>query len=1017
MKLVILHLSDIHIKTDGDEILCRSEVISRAIFNLIDTESKVVVLISGDISYSGTKEQFELASNFLFSIRKFIFDECSVDVDFVICPGNHDCDFSPNPTRDFMIESVNNSGVNNVPSEVLDSCTSHQKEFFSFRDQFSKEIISEDALWVTQKISFKNKSILFDCINLSWSSKLKEVQGALNFPFQRYYDGYEVKSDLRISVLHHPLNWLSQSSYREFRRTTRTYSDFVFTGHEHIANTISHEDNESGETVIVEGGVLYDSNDTNSSFNVVVIDLLGGNNFSYSFSYHCGDGVYYQDCETKLACKEIVGNKKFRLKQDFIDKIDDCGGYFKHSGTSELKLSDVFIFPTIKSDKDSKKISVCSSKLLSDMDSFSNGIILSGEDNVGCTSLLYRLLQGFVESGYIPVVIGGGDLKNRSTSNVDLQIRRAVEAHYQDDGHLYEAFCQESRSKKIILIDDFDESKVKSEVARSEILDYLSTKFEKVIITVDSMFEVNELTSTADSLSVRYFDHYKVEQFGYLKRTELIQKWYSVGQRDDESEAEVIGKCNMAERLMDTVMDKSLISSNPIFLLTFLQSIETGHSNQLHDGALGHYYNYLLTQSFIDIGIGADSLGQELDYAMHLAYFIYKKKADLITREEFEEFNDYFSVTWHKSDFYRKEQTLIRAKVLSRQDNNYRFRYHYNYYYLLGMYLSQNILVDSVYDDVAHCIKHLYVKDNANIILFLAHHSTSDNILVLMKEATDYLFNENPPADFNGGCAVVHELIKSAPNLVYETRNPKETRREISKRRDESSCAEEVHVQECSEIEQLDLASKITMLFKSIEILCQIIKSNPTKFERIKKVEIIKSVFNAPLRALQDFYNFLEVHPKALVKAINYELSLKSKNIPDEDREKVARLAVSGMIQGISSSFIIKAAQIINSDSLMPDIPTAIGEDSSLAVELIGLAILLDNHRAIDKKKVKDVFLKCKNNLVAQKVLDVIIFHRLSMFKTTEKDMQWLQSELKYDLVAQHRVGYSNKNKIDRIAG
>jgi hypothetical protein len=111
----------------------------------------------------------------------------------------------------------------------------------------------------------------------------------------------------------------------------------------------------------------------------------------------------------------------------------------------------------------------------------------------------------------------------------------------------------------------------------------------------------------------------------------------------------------------------------------------------------------------------------------------------------------------------------------------------------------------------------------------------------------------------------------------------------------------------------------------------------------------------------------------------------------------------------------MKTGQIVNSDSLMPDIPTAISFEATLALELIGLSIVLDNHKPLQRRKIKEVIIKCNDNIVAKKVIDIMIFNRLNMFKTSEQDMQWLQSELHYDLTVQHQIGYNQKNKIAKF--
>jgi len=1016
MKAVILHLSDIHIKKEADPILNMDLLIAKTLYEHIDDHSHVVILITGDISYSGTNIQYDLAAKFFRKIESHIKNERNINVDFVMCPGNHDCDFSANPTRDFMLKSMLDEDLEKLDPQLFEACTTHQSEYFLFRDKFEVDCVEKDNLWTTKKIEFGGKSIVFESVNLSWASKLREEQGKLMFPFLSYDKKSNLDADIRISLMHHPLNWLNQSSYRDFRGGLRTFSDFIFTGHEHANNAVNYDDIESGETIIVEGGVLQEETVENSSFGIVSLNLANNANDYYTYQYCTDKNIYASKNKKELLVIKTSCNKGFNFTEPFNTKLGDCGGYFKHSNTSNLKLADIFVYPNLKEETgQNKRKSSISSKVLLSLDKFSKGVVLSGEDNVGSTSLLYALTSEFYSSGLVPVFLKGKEIKKNTGHNLNLQIERALKDQYDGDD-VSTMFSQESMCNKILLIDDFDESSIKSESSRNEALLYLMSKFAKVIITVDGMFEVSELTSLDGKSFDDSFDHYKIEQFGYKKRTELITRWYSVGQQDHETEAEMVGKCNLAERLMDDVMDKSLISPNPIFLLTFLQSIDTGESAQLSDSALGHYYKYLLTQSFLDVGVGAESIGQELDYAMHLARFFSEKNTFSITSVEFKEFNRRFSETWQETDFERKEKRLLKAKVLMKVGSDYEFKYNYNYYYLLGMYLSQNILDDDVQKEISHCIEHLYVKKNANTILFLAHHSSSDNILLMMKQSADGLFEDNIAADFNGGCSVVHELIKDAPTLEYNHKSPQQNRGDISDRRDmiERGKAVDDSNEEEQDPSSLDFGTKVTMLFKTIDILSQIIKSNPTKFQRIKKVEILKTIFSAPLRALQDFYNLLESNPTILREVVDYALSHKSNNIPEDERADIARLAVSQIIQGISSSFIIKAAQVINSDVLKPDIPAAINHKPTLALELIDLAISVDNHKPLERRKLDTVYKKCEKNPVAQKVFDSIVMNRLHMYKTSEMDMQWLQGNLNYDLKKQHSISYDAVNRRSR---
>ena len=121
--------------------------------------------------------------------------------------------------------------------------------------------------------------------------------------------------------------------------------------------------------------------------------------------------MYKPSDEKKLLGLNGCNKKCFSFSKSYREKLNDCGGYFKHSNALNLKLSDVFVYPNIKKENSQKKkLASISSKSLLSLNKFSKGIILSGEENVGSTSLLYSLTQEYASQGLIPVLLKGSDI-------------------------------------------------------------------------------------------------------------------------------------------------------------------------------------------------------------------------------------------------------------------------------------------------------------------------------------------------------------------------------------------------------------------------------------------------------------------------------------------------------------------------------------------------------------------------------------------------------------------------------
>ena len=85
--------------------------------------------------------------------------------------------------------------------------------------------------------------------------------------------------------------------------------------------------------------------------------------------------------------------------------------------------------------------------------------------------------------------------------------------------------------------------------------------------------------------------------------------------------------------------------------------------------------------------------------------------------------------------------------------------------------------------------------------------------------------------------------------------------------------------------------------------------------------------------------------------------------------------------------------------------------NGTLAFKLIELCIHLDSPKAIPRQKLKQLFKEAEKDLVAARLIKIMVLNRLYMFKTTEKDMQWLSGELDIDIGTQHFITYQEKKQ------
>lgn len=1017
MTIAILHLSDIHIKNSSDPILQNGDKIAACVYTSLPPASHVFIVISGDIAFSGKKTEYQVAANFLKKIKENIEKERNLPIRFIIVPGNHDCDFAQNTSsRRLVIQNLQNDKQPSIDidNDLIDVCTKVQEPFFEFQKEL-EEMDVEDKLWRTFKATIGNKVISFESLNFSWMSSLKENPGTLYFPIDRYKNKNTNDVDVRLVILHQPPNWFKQSVYRDIRRFIRKISDITISGHEHQGGAGQVSEEESGASIFIEGCPLQNEpNLSDSSFNLLILDL---ENPHLERTEYCWNGSMYTSKKPHSYKLPTKTKNIFSLTDSFQTILDDPGAFLKHPGTEKINLSDIFVYPDMKPDnKDNQKPKYINSVNLRNPEITAKGVLIRGDEKVGSTSLMLQLYKWYYDHNFIPIFIKGKDLGKKSDPGINAVIKHSFEEQYgRENFHIFE---QESLSKKLLLVDDFDDSPMKDVDGRTHILSAFRKRFGHLVITVSEIFEIRELLDNSSKYQeLATLEHFQLLPFGYALRSSLIKRWFRLYKNGTLNEEQFIARCDEAERLMDNVIIKTVTPSLPFYLLILLQMMEAGHSVDFRGSGLGHYYQYVLTQAFTTAGVKPDKLNEVFTYTSHLAWEFHSQKcghSNELSDRKLRDFNENFSKSWTRTDFDQRIKELLKAGILCRLGNDYKFRYPYIYYYFKGMYLNNNITTPDSKDHIERCIKCLHVKDYANTMLFLAHYPNDNYLLTRIIESLQGLFQNCEPVSFGSKTIVVKKLIEDAPQLIYSGGKPVEENRE---RRDAlldkfDTQLERLDKNEEESSTEFSIIDQFTMLFKTTEILGQILKNQYASIQRNLKTSYLKELFNSLLRALGKFYDYFEKNPEALINEIDIVLKQKGKIKSEDKRRKIARKVVAQILELVSFLFIIKAIQAANSESLFENVGEVVEQNNTLAFRLIEIGIILDSPKPIPKNDLKNLYNDVKEDIITSRLLTIMVLKRLYFFKTSEKDMQWLSEHLNLNLDAQHKIAYQNNQKL-----
>lgn len=242
-KINILHLSDIHFrkKKDEEDKTFREKVQKKLIGAVEEYLKKHgnpdVVAVTGDIAFSGKKNEYDEAIEFFDKLKKMLPD----GVPFLPVPGNHDVDREK--VNDFF--SIHTIVKNGKTGKFLESqkdidtfINSKFKAYRAFVEQLTPGLYQSkgDYFWVK---NIENKKISFLGLNSSWACEGDTDRFNIALGGPQVADAIDRAKgmDHRILLMHHPpVDWLKDMETD--RAELFEHCNLLLHGHTHADNAL-----------------------------------------------------------------------------------------------------------------------------------------------------------------------------------------------------------------------------------------------------------------------------------------------------------------------------------------------------------------------------------------------------------------------------------------------------------------------------------------------------------------------------------------------------------------------------------------------------------------------------------------------------------------------------------------------------------------------------------------------------------------------------------------------------------
>jgi len=992
LKILILHLSDVHFKSQNNPIVERRGRIVEAVRNLEFALDRAILVISGDIAHSGAEAEYLVALDFVESLCTELKREFrqTDDVPCIVVPGNHDCDFSKaSSLRDMVLESLSADPTKTRDPSVVEVCTGVQDEFFQFLDAVGQPFLQRKGrLGYTYTVDVAGETVLFRCYNTALTSRLEERAGTLICGLAG--NDKTTGPSLVVSVLHHPYNWLAPPNGRALRKEIEQTSDLVLTGHEHehtrrVQHVATGEVNE-----YIEGAVLQENeNPDSSAFNVILIDVSNGKQKFFHFLWH--DGMYAPS-STKVEWEPLQINRLrtrrlFEPTEGMQHFLDDPGLTLTQRDKGQLSLPDIYVSPDLREVSfKGEQTSLLHGDALVDRIVALGTVLITGSEQSGKTTLAKRLFVEFRRKGYVPLYVDCSSVKLESPDQTYHLFHRLVEDQYGADD--VEPYKQADRQKRVLILDNLHRLAA-TRTMRRQLLEILS-QFSgyAVLFAHDLALQINEIAHNA---SVP-FKRYKIQQFGHLLRNRLVEKWFLLGDEHRE-DASFVHALTHVERVLDTILGKNFVPAYPVFILSILQANETATPIDLRASTQGYFYEMFI-RAALGVGENRQSYDVKSAYLAFLAYHFFVNKWRSAALEELARIHEAYQNTYDiKRSMKDLLDQLLKRRILEEREGRLTFKYRYIYYYFVASYLRDHITEPSTRNVVSGLAQRVYVEENANILLFLAHLSRDPFIIDEMLREAGRVYDAWPQAKLEEDAAFVADLMTSQIKLEYVEKDTETARREMLAQLDARTSREPVQEEIIDpnvepDAALLDPVMHLNIALKTQQILGQILKNFPGSLEGDTKLRIAGQCYGLGLRALAAILDLIRQHKTALVEDIR---SFLAKETAEQDVERLsekARHTLGGMAHLIAFGLIKRVSHAVGSPDLTETYERILGSKPTIALQLIDTSIKLDHSAALPESEIGGLVERVARAPFSMSILQHLVVQRFYLFPADYKVRQ-----------------------------
>jgi len=1011
-RIAIAQLSDIHLKAENRVILNKIGALDAAIRSEASDCELLIVLLTGDIAFSGSAAEYELADTFvrllLISLRKW-----AQRVEVVIIPGNHDCDFrSESRLRPIVLGQIDTllDEVQDDKHEAAQHCLSVQQAFFTFVGPYM-EGSSGDQLHQKMRYQAGGVELRIECLNTAWLSRKNEEQGQIRVSHKvaariGESGGEDAGDSFVITILHHPYGWFDPTNRRRIQSEIEKHSDLIMTGHEHAADHYQRKKTDITEVQYVEGAVLQ--GDGVSSFNLVRLDFPARQQEVLQFSFH---GTSY-NVTHKGGARAMIRNggtysRRFQSNDQFNNDLSAPGRGFKHPRRRDLRLRDLFLYPDLRQRMFDKRLrgdtsapsTIYGENVVDHFIKIKKALII-GPHESGKTSIARALYSDFQVIHHLtPILIEGNEMRGYTRDALRDAVDRAVARQYSDS--VVNEYSQLPVEKKVLILDNFQAFEYNAK-AQARLIKEAEGVFGIIVVFADDLFRYEELSEESREVGAFVdFDHCEVRPLGFRLRRQMIQRWVWLGQEYQITEPEAFQEVERRERVVDTILRGELIPAYPLIVLLILQAGEVNPDQAVNSGTYGYLNDSLITRALANVSRQITDIGTMSTYLGHLAYAQFRIDAEEISRAEFDrittEYVEEYGLTLNADTLLND---LTGAQLLIARGGSVEFRYRHYYFYFVARFFRDNIegrkdsaLRARLQAELREIADNIYFEPYVSILTFYLYFKKDEELIEYLLQNSKQIYAGYEPCNLASHVEFLNKLYEKKPRLTLPDPAPEKRRDELLRTLDAENGPEPNFYPRPAKVrysEELQDYLKINIALKTMQVLGQVLKDSPGQLPAKLKSDLAEECYSIGLRALRAVFQISEVNLAEFQEAIEELIKDRRGGEASAKTPKDANQFLLWLCLGAALGVIRRTSRAVGHNQLERTYQDVLGRlGNSVSAELIDLTIKIDHFHEIKRSTVERlVHDKLRDNIFGYQIVQDLVYNYFALFPSEREDRQ-----------------------------